>query len=290
MGQKLREDKLGTLSHSSGIITMAASTSSPAWLTIGGQQYKVTSNLARTITSDVTLSANSNYYVYAVSVSGAPQLRISTNANSVGPAGFSSWRMVGNFLSNGSSAFGGFNSSDVALGYVSAANQMPVGTIVQSMLTETQFQALNGTAWVLAYGQSITGSVYADITGTSTAPDLRGRVIAGKDNMGGSAANRMTSGGSGVDGSTLGAVGGAETHALSTAQMPSHSHVTNQGPLSGGDGGSGGSAYLTLPGLGNISTTGSGATKMATDAVGSSAAHNNTQPTIVLNTFIKINY
>lgn len=50
---------------------------------------------------------------------------------------------------------------------------------------------------------------------TITLPDLRGRVVAGKDNMGGSAANRLTSGASGVAGNTIGATGGAETHTLS---------------------------------------------------------------------------
>lgn len=63
-------------------------------------------------------------------------------------------------------------------------------------------------------------------TGTShfRVPDLRGRVIAGKDDMGGTAASRMTSAGSGVDGTNIGASGGAQTHTLSSTQsgLPAH--------------------------------------------------------------------
>lgn len=110
MGQKLRDDKIGALGHSGGIITMTASSSNPAWLTIGGQQYRITSNLSRTITTDVTLTANSLYMIYAVNNSGNIELRISANVNSIGPAGFNSWKLVGAFYSNGvgSIAFGGF--------------------------------------------------------------------------------------------------------------------------------------------------------------------------------------
>lgn len=159
----------------------------------------------------------------------------------------------------------------------------PIGMIISSMLTEAQFQALNGTSWVLAYGQNIAGSSYATITGNVTAPDLRGRVLAGKDNMGGSAANRLTSGGSGVDGLTIGASGGADTHTLSEAQMPAHTHTltgTNwmQGSVAGAgtfnDGLSQAKNYVTNP---------------PTSSKGSGSAHNNTQPTFVINHFIKIN-
>lgn len=114
MGQKLRDDKIGSLSHSSGVITMAASTSVPAWLTIGGQQYKITSNIARTIATDVTLAAHTLYMVYAVRNSGNIELRITTNVNSIGPVGFLGWKLIGAFYSNNlvSIGFGGFVNID----------------------------------------------------------------------------------------------------------------------------------------------------------------------------------
>jgi hypothetical protein len=112
MAQKLRDDKIGTLSHGGGIISMAASSSNPAWLTIGGQQYRVTSALARTIASDITLAANTLYMVYAAVSSGTVVMRISTNVNSIGPSSFSSWKLLGAFLTNFNSAFGQFIETD----------------------------------------------------------------------------------------------------------------------------------------------------------------------------------
>ncbi len=108
MAQKLRDDKIGTISHSGGTISMAASSSNPAWLTIGGQQYRVTSTLSRTISADVTLAQATRYQVFAVISGGNVVLRISTNENSIGPSGFASWKLVGSFLSQGfAAAFGG---------------------------------------------------------------------------------------------------------------------------------------------------------------------------------------
>lgn len=100
----MKDDKIGSLSHAVGVISLGASD-----LTIGGQQYS-TPTLNRTISTDVTLVANTLYMIYAVVNSGVVDLRISTNVNSAGPAGFSSWKLVGAFYSNGASsvAFGSF--------------------------------------------------------------------------------------------------------------------------------------------------------------------------------------
>lgn len=60
---------------------------------------------------------------------------------------------------------------------------LPVGTITESMLTESQFQTQVGTTnWVLADGRSVTGSSYESVTGFSTIPDLRGVFRRGKNN------------------------------------------------------------------------------------------------------------
>lgn len=60
--------------------------------------------------------------------------------------------------------------------------------------------------------------------------DGRGRTFAGRDNMGGVAANRITLAGSGINGTILGSGGGTETHSLSALQNAQHTH----GYLSGG--------------------------------------------------------
>lgn len=113
MGQILQADSIGALSHSSGVITLAASR-----LTIGGQQY-VTSSLNRTISTDVTMTANTRYQIFAVVSGGVVSLRISTNENSVGPSGFSSWKLVGSFQSNRLSVFGSFNEINTLAKFVS---------------------------------------------------------------------------------------------------------------------------------------------------------------------------
>jgi hypothetical protein len=57
----------------------------------------------------------------------------------------------------------------------------PVGSIKHSMLTETEFQDLNGDNWVLADGRPVGGSDYALEKGVSNIPDMRGRFLRGGD-------------------------------------------------------------------------------------------------------------
>lgn len=98
--------------------------------------------------------------------------------------------------------------------------------------------------WLLCGGQAVSRSDYAalfSIIGTTygagngsttfNVPDLRGRVVAGEDDMGGAAANRLTVGNSGITGTTLGAAGGDE-------RLHQHSHantLTNNAVTSGND-------------------------------------------------------
>lgn len=113
-------------------------------------------------------------------------------------------------------------------------NPMPIGALVPYA------GASAPSGFLLCAGQAVSRTTYADlfdIIGTTygsgdgsttfNVPDLRGRGAVGKDDMGGSAASRVTTAGSGVDGATLGAVGGAQNHTLTTAQMPSHTHTQN---------------------------------------------------------------
>lgn len=103
------------------------------------------------------------------------------------------------------------------------------------------------SALALPYGQAISRTTYASLfslvgttfgvgdgSTTFNIPDCRGRVIAGLDNMGGSTAGRLTStffgASSGQAGTTLGAVGGGESHTLTTAELAVHGHnVTDPG-------------------------------------------------------------
>ena len=78
----------------------------------------------------------------------------------------------------------------------------------------------------------------ADWTGNNrmTLPDLRGRTIAGLDDMGSTAAGRLTSAYWGLVGTTpttpattLGNAGGSELRALVTANMVAHTHTGTTG-------------------------------------------------------------
>lgn len=169
--------------------------------------------------------------------------------------------------------------------------------------------------WLFCYGQELSRSTYASLfsaigtrfgagNGSTTfnAPDLRGRVIAGKDDMGGTAAGRLTGA---VTGVTLGAAGGESAHTLSYAEMPSHSH--SSGGLSASSAGNHNHVFNIWAGDGGrtdgaggngvSSVSGSSATAFAgahthtitgsTAAAGSDNSHNNLQPTLVANWIIK---
>lgn len=86
------------------------------------------------------------------------------------------------------------------------------------------------TGWLFCFGQpvsrttfsvlfSVIGTTYGTGDGSTTfnLPDMRGRVVAGKDDMGGVTASRITSGISGINGTVLGAAGGSE-------RMHAHNH------------------------------------------------------------------
>lgn len=208
------------------------------------------------------------------------------------------------------------------------------------------------SGWLLCFGQAVSRVTYAalfaaigtshgagDGSTTFNLPDMRGRVPAGKDDMGGTAAGNLnvtltgtTTAGSAVvtgisstaalavgmqaiganipagrtiasidsatqvtlnsgtsvtagtasirfgviDGATLGATGGSQVHALTTPQMPAHTHTITA--LSSRNTSAGGSETIA-----DTSTN----TSMTTNSTGGGQAHPNIQPTLVTNYIIK---
>lgn len=132
----------------------------------------------------------------------------------------------------------GSGQNGAQLYYANGAILNPVGMIVDFAGTTAP------TGWLLCYGQSVTtasypelfqiiGYTYGGAGANFTIPDYRGRVGAGKDNMGGSAANRIgsvvTDSGT-IVGTTLGSTGGSSTHAQTSTEMATHTHsVTDPG-------------------------------------------------------------
>jgi len=198
-------------------------------------------------------------------------------------------------------------------------SELPTGSSGDTIPTGCIFPFAGGilpTQWLFCNGAEVSrvtydtlfsaiGTAYGIGNGTSTfdLPDLGGRVPAGKE----SSATRLTTGGSGIDGDTLGADGGAETHTLTSPdELPSHSH-SDDFSVSFSTGSAGNmiyhgttsdydeffndyysgagtvhrmkntapSSYLNPSVSGSVSST------------GSSGAHNNTQPTLIVNYIIK---
>lgn len=140
------------------------------------------------------------------------------------------------------------------------------------------------TGWLTCDGSAVSRTTYANLfsaisttwgvgdgSTTFNVPDMRGRAPIGVGT------------GSGLTSRALAASGGAETHVLSEAEMPAHTH----GPTSGGaeiwqrNFGGGLDVDITL-GAGNKDGA-----KSVTGVTGSSAAHANMQPWRALNFIIK---
>jgi microcystin-dependent protein len=189
-----------------------------------------------------------------------------------------------------------------------------VGTNTTQLATTAFVQVANPTGaiiafagssapsgWLLCFGQTVSRTTYATLfavvsttynTGGEAGtdfrlPDLRGRAIAGVDNMGGTDAGRLSIA------NTLGTTTGAQTHTLSSAEMPSHTHTQNPHSHSEtnavrypwvtvanfGEGGGFNSQYNT--------STSTGSSTATNQNTGGGGAHNNMQPTMVLNYIIK---
>lgn len=191
---------------------------------------------------------------------------------------------------------------------------IPLGAVI-----DWPWASGDAPSWaLLPYGQAVLKATYADLETLAASashpygsdsthlnlPDYRGRVGAGKDDMGGTPASRITSAVSGFDGTTLGVAGGAEGVTLSSATIPAHTHSfsatsgtesathTHDVALAGGGQTSG------SPG-GNVQTSGSttSGTESAnhthsvsgtTGSLGSGGAHLNTQPTIIVNKIMRV--
>jgi len=133
------------------------------------------------------------------------------------------------------------------------------------------------TGWLICDGSLVSTTTYADLfavigytyggTGaTFQLPDMRGRTTIGVGT------------GAGLTARSLADTGGTETHQLTEAEMPSHTHTVDVG------GGSGGGAPATRTNndlAGSVGTVNTGST-------GGDGAHENMQPYIALNFIIKI--
>ena len=170
-----------------------------------------------------------------------------------------------------------------------------------------------------ALGSHVYGTP-GDPTNNFLLPDLRGRLLCGLDNAnnsvgtGGGDASRVTSGGSGLDGDTLGTGGGAQTVTLTLSEWPSHDHdwndpqhnhsITDSGHEHDWDDLTGVgatpndhnvafdvSSTNSVPGVVVAVTTGvtvnNASTGITYNSKGSGSAHTNMPPCLILNSIIR---
>lgn len=207
-----------------------------------------------------------------------------------------------------------FNNTDGAF-YLQSFYANPYSVPLGGMLPFIAPTTPN-SSFVFPFGQGISRSTYSalfaligttygtgDGSTTFNIPDVRGRVIAGVDNMGGSAAGRLTSA-SGMGTGLLGQAGGAETETLTTAQIPAHTHantlsdpghahsgtVSSQGTVqtgAGGQPGLGGNNTGAVSGTITVNANTTGVT-INNASQGGGGAHPNVMPAICCNLILRV--
>jgi microcystin-dependent protein len=149
-------------------------------------------------------------------------------------------------------------------------------SLVPTKITTTGSQSGTHTAFACPYG-------LGDGSTTFNTPDLKGRVPAGNNSMGTGGVSRLTLSATGGSAGNLGAAGGEQAHQLTVTELAAHNHnartsdngytVAYNGAVAGAGNGMGRNAGTAD--VINISNT------------GGDVAHNNVQPTLVVNYIIK---
>lgn len=197
------------------------------------------------------------------------------------------------------------NTDAATVGQIAAVTGTPAGAVIDFA------GSVAPAGWLICAGQTLSrasfaslfaaiGTTYGAPSGsTFNLPDTRGRVSAGRDVDQDGFAGRLTT----PNSQTLGAAGGAQTVALTLAQLAAHTHPVSGTTSASGDhthpiaieGGSPGptnrvSAFPTIAG-GTMNTLAGGdhthTLAGTATSTGSGEAHPNVQPTIIFTKIIK---
>lgn len=158
--------------------------------------------------------------------------------------------------------------------FVAAVNDVPTGTIFDfgGTATPTGYLPCDGASVLRASFAALftaIGTTWGSVDGTHfNVPNLNRRATIGSGGAG-----------TGTIGNAVGNTGGAETHTLLTAEMPSHTHASPTGFPLHTDNTTGltdtGGVYYKTTNDGQLANTGGG------------GAHNNMQPAAVVLKIIK---
>jgi hypothetical protein len=199
----------------------------------------------------------------------------------------------------GTGALAGF----VRLNGLTIGNAVSGSTERANADTQALFVYLYTTDPNLAVSGGRTGNALNDFNANKqlTLPDFRGRALAFLDDMGNSAAGRLTAGFYGTAATVLGAAGGAQSATLLTANLPPYTPAgtngtvtvtTTQSNINFGSASSttGGGAFpFNYPSnSGTITSTGSGPAFTGTPQGGASTPFATVQPTILSTVYIKL--
>jgi microcystin-dependent protein len=178
-----------------------------------------------------------------------------------------------------SSGSSGWSTGDVKLTFKNVADSgwvlMNDGTIGDAQsgatLANNETQSLFYLLWAncadaqcpVSSGRGLSAAADFSAHKSMMLPKALGRALAG------------AGAGAGLSPRALGSIAGAETHTLSVAQMPAHSHVVNFSPNFTG-------------GTGNLQNGVEGGNGVNSGAAGGNQPHNIMQPTLFLNVMMKL--
>lgn len=169
-----------------------------------------------------------------------------------------------------------------------------------------EFLWTNDSSLAVSTGRGVSANADWVANKQLTLPDFRGRAIAGLDDMGNSAAGRLTATYFGATATTLGAVGGSESHTLNAAQSASLTYSatsTDAGHIHGihvdGPVVPSGTPVYAVPNNINQAGGGKAVSVGATDTGSASitttvtsnaggTAHNNVPPTALVTVYCKL--